>query len=424
MMKRALILSICCALVSSQTGISEDPDSASIDAEKAQYLSIATVESISGESSTDLVNEALSEAQNELSHADASGGGDEDAFNQLESDLADGMTGATGGVTGSAGGAGGTGGTGGTGATGATGATGSIGSTGNDGTGSEEGETPPIVDMDPTTKEPVVEPAHFPDAEAGEIIDDVEGTTKEISFSLLLEGCKRLKASSVKKFKESIAAFLGTEVENISIDSIHPHVTQLLRRRRRLLDLTTNKAVHDALVVSMVVRTKRGSDIANAVTSLGNAETKADSVESLLDIMKANGLDSVVNIFVEQAPVGKVVAVDSPKEEISVPTTETTTETTALTNTETIDINQVLDDLPTAASTGGATGGGATGGSYQSITTKRGPNEYTTGDPIETSGGSGHWSTILRSHGGEKRNVHKDPATLAQYGLHGNEGKQ
>jgi hypothetical protein len=285
--------------------------------------------------------------------------------------------------------------------------------------------------MDPTTKEPVVEPAHFPDAEAGEIIDDVEGTTKEISFSLLLEGCKRLKASSVKKFKESIAAFLGTEVENISIDSIHPHVTQLLRRRRRLLDLTTNKAVHDALVVSMVVRTKRGSDIANAVTSLGNAETKADSVESLLEIMKANGLDGVANIFVEQAPVGKVVAVDSPKEEILVPTTETTTETMASTNTETIDINQVLDDLPTAASTGGATGGGdatggrdATGGSYQSITTKRGPNEYTTGDPIETSGGSGHWSTILRSHGGEKRNVHKDPATLAQYGLHGNEGKQ
>ena len=98
----------------------DTPDPASIDAEKKQYLNIATVESISGESTTKNSNALASARSEELSSDNVD---EDEAFNQLSNELADdGATGMTGG-TGATGATGGDNlGTGGTGATGATGA--------------------------------------------------------------------------------------------------------------------------------------------------------------------------------------------------------------------------------------------------------------------------------------------------------------
>jgi len=408
-----LITVICLSYISAQsTGATGEnqlqidiPDENSVSAETKQYLNIATVESISGPI-TDSINQNLTDARNE--EMSSTGSEDDDAFNALSNEMNDDMTGETGttgstGNTGSAGSA--TGETGSTGATGATGAT-----------GDANPEPEPIIDTDPTTTPLKTEAAHFSDAAPGIAIEDVQGTTKTISFTLLLEGCKRLKAADITKFQQSLAAYLGTEVENVFIKSIHPHVTQRFRSRR----LLSSNTVHDALSIEIVIKTTKGSEIQSAINNIADVASKTDSVAQLLELMTANDLTGVENIFVASAPIGKVVSIETTDEPLAVP--DMTTPTTPSNPIKTIDEAQVMEGMPLPSSaTGSARGGDATGAAaaYHSVPVHESNNSYREHVPnMKPSGGKGHWKYILGSHGAHKRGTHQDPASMNLYGLH------
>ena len=421
-------------------------DGPTIKAEKAQYLSIATVDSLTTDvdGQENLINEALSEARSEESKSNTTGA--DEGFNQLENALADDFTG---GATGSATGGDATGGdatgtdrsskgpvlTGhNTGTGSATG--GSTGSaTGSAASGTTGGaSTGPYQDTDTVVPQPVVEQPHFPDALPSLTIEDQEGTTKAITFTLILEGIKRLKASSITKFTESLSAYIGTEAD-ISIESIHPVVNAVPKHpsthlRRRLLAFlrrttATIQHHHPALLIKIKITTTRGSEVQSAIDNLGAAASKADAVASLVELMHANGLDGVENIFVNASPVAVVVAVEKPKAPLPVPALADPAAAAAPV-VKTVDEASVLAGLPApsvpvaAAATGG--GGGATGAEHRGVPVAKKRSTYMEGSAIVNkvlkSGNAGHWNYIIRSHGGEERGAHKDPAALAMFGLH------
>ena len=184
--------------------------------------------------------------------------------------------------------------------------------------------------------------------------------------------------------------------------------------RRRLLGVTA----HDALLVEIVVKTKRGSEIQSAINNLGDPQSKEDSVAQLLELINSNGLKGIENFFVKATPVAKVVSVDAPFEPIPIPSVPTPT--TPGKPMISIDESQVLAGMPEAAAaasgTGSSTGGTGAAGAPAYHGVASGTNAYMeSGGKPTISGGSGHWHYILRSHGSKS---HTDPASLALYGLH------
>ena len=411
----------------------DTPDVASIDAESHMYMSIATVESLTTGGPTDtLIHQALSDAQKE--ERKASTKGEDDGFQKLANQVSDDFddaTGVTGGATGNSDATGATGGTGAMGATGGTGATGATGATANDGTtgsATATGDASEAAASEATgaALPAAPAPAHFPDADPAAAIEDVEGTTQAITFSLIFEGIQRLKASSVRKLRESVAAYIGLEADCISIESIRPIANDKSKRLRRLLAHVQSSK---GLSITIKITTVQASAVQSAVNNLGDSKTKADAVASLLDLMHANGLDSAENIFVQESPVATVVSVEKPKAALPVPVL-TDPAHSIVPVESTVDMNDVLAGLPDGAPLvgGGATGGGAgtggtggTGGAaYHGVVdtvAPTGSEEYAAGKPVGqvlSGGNSGHWSYILRSHGGKS---HNDAATLLRYGL-------
>jgi hypothetical protein len=403
----------------------DTPDVASIDAEEQQYMSIATVESLTTGGPTDtLIHQALSDAQKE--ERKASTKGEDDGFQKLANQVSDDFddaTGVTGGATGNSDATGATGAMGAADGTGATGATGATANDGMTGSATATGDASEAAASEATGAALPAAPAHFPDADPAAAIDDVEGTTQAITFSLIFEGIQRLKASSVQKLSESVAAYIGLEAECISIESIRPIANDKSKRLRRLLAHVQSTK---GMSITIKITTMQASEVQSAVNNLGDPKTKADAVASLLDLMHANGLDSAENIFVQESPVATVVSVEKPKAALPVPVL-TDPAHSIVPVESTVDMNDVLAGLPDGAPLmgGGATGGGAgtggTGGAaYHGVVdtvAPTGSEEYAAGKPVGqvlTGGNSGHWSYILRSHGGKS---HNDAATLLRYGL-------
>jgi hypothetical protein len=163
-----------------------------------------------------------------------------------------------------------------------------------------------------------------------------------------------------------------------------------------------------------------------------------DAVASLVDLLHSNGLNEIQNIFVQSTPKAIVLKVDPPRVPLPVPETNEVSVNPA---TKTINASEAFSQLPEAeeppASTGAATDESnigstgstgstrSTGKAYHGLPVTNEPSNYGTGYAVEKRevGSSGHWSYIIRSHGGEKRNVHKDASTLTMFGLH-SDGKE